>query len=151
MIGTLEEISMPQNGIGAKGIIRLSESIRQNPCLKRLNLGDNTFGESGATAMANAIENLSKLEMVDFSDCLCRDRGSILISRALVASKNPLREFNLSGNQITIEAAKAIARIASTIPEIRILNLSVNCFGSQFDNLLDFFKPFGFIDIGTER
>lgn len=142
---------MPQNGIRAEGIIRLSEAIRRNQFLKSINLGDNTFGEKGAVAMANALKNLSRLELVDFSDCLCRNRGSILISRALTASKNPLTELNLSGNQITIEAAKEIARNAKTIPEIKILKLGVNCYGSQFDDLLDFVKPFGFIDIGTER
>uniref|UniRef100_A0A914H7C9 Ran GTPase-activating protein n=1 Tax=Globodera rostochiensis TaxID=31243 RepID=A0A914H7C9_GLORO len=150
IIGTLEEIAMPQNGISAKGILKLSEAIRLNPALRYLNLGDNTFGESGANAMASALENLSELELVDFSDCLCRDRGSIRIAHSLVASKSPLRELNLSGNEITIEAAKKISRAMNDVTGIQLLKIGVNCFGSQFNDFLDFVQPIAFIDAGTE-
>ncbi|KAI3420455.1 hypothetical protein GPALN_003752 [Globodera pallida] len=150
IIGTLEEIAMPQNGISADGIVKLSEAIRLNPALRYLNLGDNTFGESGANAMASALENLSGLELVDFSDCLCRNRGSIRIAHSLVASKSPLRELNLSGNEITIEAAKEISRAMNNVTGIQLLKIGVNCFGSQFDDFLDFVQPIAFIDAGTE-
>lgn len=43
---------MPQNGINAKGIINLAESLKSNTLLKYINLNDNTFGERGAIAMA---------------------------------------------------------------------------------------------------
>ena len=142
---------MPQNGITAEGIIKLSEAVRQNTSLKSLNLGDNTFGESGASAMAGALEKLSKLELVDFSDCLCRDRGSVLIARSLAASKSPLKELNLSGNEITIEAAKEVSRALSSVTGVQLLKIGVNCFGSQFDNFANFSQPFAFIDLGTER
>uniref|UniRef100_A0A183CI02 Ran gtpase-activating protein n=1 Tax=Globodera pallida TaxID=36090 RepID=A0A183CI02_GLOPA len=150
IIGTLEEIAMPQNGISADGIVKLSEAIRLNPALRYLNLGDNTFGESGANAMASALENLSGLELVDFSDCLCRNRGSIRIAHSLVASKSPLRELNLSGNEITIETAKEISRAMNNVTGIQLLKIGVNCFGSQFDDFLDFVQPIAFIDAGTE-
>jgi Ran GTPase-activating protein 1 len=91
VIGTLEEISMPQNGIRAEGIIRLADAIRMNTTLKKLNLGDNTFGESGAIAMATALGTLSELEMVDFSDCLCRNRGSMMIAQNLIQSGSQLK------------------------------------------------------------
>ncbi|KAL3090646.1 hypothetical protein niasHT_023491 [Heterodera trifolii] len=150
IIGTLEEISMPQNGISAEGILKLSESVRQNASLKILNLGDNTFGESGASAMASALEKLARLEIVDFSDCLCRDRGSVLIARSLAASKSPLTELNLSGNEITIEAAKEISRAMSSVTGMQLLKIGVNCFGSQFDDFVHFSRPFAFVDVGTE-
>lgn len=82
---------MPQNGIVAKGVVELAKAIRFNPSLKRLCLGDNTFGEDGAIAMANALEGLTQLEVIDFSDCLCRNRGSMKIAQSLVASKTPLK------------------------------------------------------------
>ena len=178
-IGTLEEISMPQNGIRAEGIIKLAEAVRMNPSLKKLALGDNTFGESGAIAMADALENLSELELVDFSDCLCRNRGSLLIAQKLVVSSSPLqvrsgksmyqinksalfslysqvrfiliKELNLSGNEITTEAAKQIVHIVRAVPGLESLKIGVNCFGSEFDTFSDFAQPFGFVDAGTER
>lgn len=45
-------MSMPQNGICAKGISALSDAMTYNKGLRHLNLNDNTFTESGAQAMA---------------------------------------------------------------------------------------------------
>lgn len=52
ILGSLEEITMYQDGIRAKGIKALSESFRYNPNLKIINLSDNTFTVTGARAMA---------------------------------------------------------------------------------------------------
>lgn len=52
VLGSLEEITMYQDGIRAKGIEALSESFRYNPNLKIINLSDNTFTVTGAHAMA---------------------------------------------------------------------------------------------------
>ena len=81
---------MPQNGIRAEGIIKLAEAIGVNRSLKKLSLGDNTFGETGAFAMANALANLTQLELIDFSDCLCRNRGSLRIAQKLIEARSPL-------------------------------------------------------------
>lgn len=151
MIGTLEEISMPQNGIRAEGIILLTEAIKQNPSLKRLNLGDNTFGNPGAIGMAAVLKDLTQLEIVDFSDCLCRDKGSMAIAHSLSSSKCPLKELNLSGGEITTDAAKNIVKTLHTLTSLKSLKIGVNCFGSEFSSFLEFAEPFGFVDPGTER
>lgn len=150
MIRTLEEISMPQNGIRAEGIICLAKAIGVNRALKRLSLGDNTFGKSGAVAMANALANLSQLELVDFSDCLCRNRGSLSIAQKLIEARSPLKELNLSGNEITNEAAKQIVIGLRALSELQSLKIGVNCFGSSFDDFVVFSTPFRFVDPGTE-
>ena len=51
-IGTLEELSMPQNGINLPGITALVEAIAVNTKLKVLNLNDNTFTDAGGREMA---------------------------------------------------------------------------------------------------
>ena len=51
-MGTLEEVSMPQNGIFFEGITALAEGLSHNPNLRFLNLSDNTFTVKGAKAMA---------------------------------------------------------------------------------------------------
>ena len=41
--------------------------------------------------LRQAISHLHALESVDFSDCLCRNRGSVKIAKELVHSRSPLR------------------------------------------------------------
>lgn len=52
VIGTLEEVHMPQNGINHPGITALAQAFAVNPLLRVINLNDNTFTEKGAVAMA---------------------------------------------------------------------------------------------------
>jgi Ran GTPase-activating protein 1 len=58
MIGTLEEVSIPQNGIYHKGVTALARAFRKNKNLRVLNLSDNTFTVKGATAVAKVSESL---------------------------------------------------------------------------------------------
>ena len=51
-MGSLEELSMTQNGITAPGITALANAMAANKNLRTLNLNDNTFTEAGAQAMA---------------------------------------------------------------------------------------------------
>ncbi|XP_035682873.1 ran GTPase-activating protein 1-like [Branchiostoma floridae] len=52
VIGTLEEVSMPQNGIQHLGITALAEAFSENKNLRVVNLNDNIFTEKGAESMA---------------------------------------------------------------------------------------------------
>ena len=51
-MGSLEEVSMPQNGIFHQGIMALAGAFAHNPKLRKLDLSDNIFTEEGAKAMA---------------------------------------------------------------------------------------------------
>lgn len=51
-MGSLEEVHMPQNGIGYTGVMALASAMRHNPELRVLNLNDNTFTKKGTLAMA---------------------------------------------------------------------------------------------------
>lgn len=52
LIGSLEEVHMPQNGINHQGITALAGAMKHNADLRVLNLNDNTFTKKGALAMA---------------------------------------------------------------------------------------------------
>ncbi len=52
LLGSLEEVHMPQNGINHPGISALAAAIKHNPNLQVLNLNDNTFTKRGSVAMA---------------------------------------------------------------------------------------------------
>jgi len=52
LMGSLEEVHVPQNGINHCGVRALASAMRHNPRLRVLNLNDNTFTKRGALAMA---------------------------------------------------------------------------------------------------
>lgn len=52
LMGSLEEVHMPQNGINHPGVTALAKAMQHNTGLRTLNLNDNTFTEKGALAMA---------------------------------------------------------------------------------------------------
>uniref|UniRef100_A0A915EP04 Ran GTPase activating protein 1 n=1 Tax=Ditylenchus dipsaci TaxID=166011 RepID=A0A915EP04_9BILA len=149
-IGTLEEIVMPQNGIKAEGIINLADAVRGSPYLKVLNLNDNTFGEKGAMAMAQAVSSLTSLESVDFGDCLCRNKGSKEICIKLVRSGSALKQLNLSGNEITYDTAKELISQVKQIDSMESLKLGTNSFGGQFGELEVDSQTITFLDVGNE-
>lgn len=68
MMGSLEEVHMPQNGINYPGITALAKAMQHNTGLRILNLNDNTFTEKGAVAMAQvqSVKNLVSL-LLEFS------------------------------------------------------------------------------------
>lgn len=83
MLGTLKEVSMPQNGIYTPGCIALSEAFKYNPHLKVINLNDNTVQKKGATAIATVLPALQVLETLNLGDCLLKTEGAISIAKAL--------------------------------------------------------------------
>uniref|UniRef100_A0A8C2F3F4 Ran GTPase activating protein 1b n=1 Tax=Cyprinus carpio TaxID=7962 RepID=A0A8C2F3F4_CYPCA len=97
LLGSLEEVHMPQNGINHPGITALASAIKHNPNLQVLNLNDNTFTKRGSTAMAEAIRHLQCLKVINFGDCLVRSEGAIAIAAALREGLPFLRVRNCFG------------------------------------------------------
>lgn len=69
LIGTLVQVSMPQNGITADGIAALARAFGKNPNLQIIDLNDNTFTQEGACAMAEVglRHSLSRTRLKVFS------------------------------------------------------------------------------------
>ncbi|CAJ0576295.1 unnamed protein product, partial [Mesorhabditis spiculigera] len=133
-LGSLEEITMHQNGIKKEGITALASAFRGNPNLKKIDLGDNTATQTGAHAISKALPMLHKLESLSLADCLCRDAGCHYIIDALNPNTNPALEFiDLSGSELTADAA---LRIAERLPKfggnVR-LKIECNNFGDEFE------------------
>ncbi len=102
MMGSLEEVVMPQNGIYFEGLTALADAFSKNPNLKILNLNDNTFTAKGAKAMAKALKKLNNLEILNLGDCLLKSGGAKLIARALKGRHPNLKELILDSNEIRI-------------------------------------------------
>lgn len=131
LIGTLEEIQMPQNGIRPNAIEFVAEACSNNPKLRTINMNDNTFRSVGAEWMAKALSKCKSLEYINFGDCLLRSKGALVLTRALVESPN-IKEIVLSFNEISLDNGLEIARlIADKMRMLNLLDLNGNKFGEE--------------------
>ncbi|XP_064419458.1 ran GTPase-activating protein 1 [Latimeria chalumnae] len=136
LIGTLEEVHMPQNGINYPGITALAAAFTKNPMLKVANLNDNTFTEKGGIAMAEALKSLRNIEVINFGDCLVRSKGAQAIAEAIESGLPNLKELNLSFGEIKKEAALAVAEAVREKSSLEKLDLNGNCLGEEGCDLL---------------
>uniref|UniRef100_A0A671VXF5 Ran GTPase-activating protein 1 n=1 Tax=Sparus aurata TaxID=8175 RepID=A0A671VXF5_SPAAU len=131
MIGSLEEVHMPQNGINHPGVTALATAMQHNTSLRILNLNDNTFTEKGAIAMAQALKHLRSIQVINFGDCLVRPAGAIAIAESVSEGLPILKELNLSFGEITEEAALAVAGAVKNKSQLEKLDLNGNQLGED--------------------
>ncbi|AWP18588.1 putative ran GTPase-activating protein 1 [Scophthalmus maximus] len=131
LMGSLEEVHMPQNGINHPGVTALATAVQHNPQLRILNLNDNTFTERGAIAMAQGLKHLRSIQVINFGDCLVRPEGAIAIAESVSEGIPILKELNLSFCEITEEAALAVAHAVKDKVQLEKLDLNGNCLGND--------------------
>lgn len=131
MLGTLESVAMPQNGIYATGIKSLADAFASNKNLKVINLEDNSLTEEGAKYIAGCLPSLTEINMLNFGDCLVRTNGAIALAEALKKSCPQLRELYLGFNEINEVGGKAIVEAMADKNELETLVLNGNVFGSE--------------------
>ncbi|XP_072512354.1 ran GTPase-activating protein 1 [Notamacropus eugenii] len=144
IIGTLEEIHMPQNGINHPGVTALAQAFAGNSLLRVINLNDNTFTEKGAVAMAETLKILRQVEVINFGDCLVRSRGALAIAEAVKEGLHRLKELNLSFCEIKRDAALSIAESVEDKSELEKLDLNGNALGEEgCEQLQEVLEGFG--------
>ncbi|KAG7275506.1 hypothetical protein CRUP_032549, partial [Coryphaenoides rupestris] len=131
LMGSLEEVHVPQNGINHCGVRALASAVRHNPRLRVLNLNDNTFTKRGALAMAQALRHLRNVQVINFGDCLVRTEGAIALSAVLREGLPVLKELNLSYGEISEAAALLVAQAVLDKPQMEKLDLNGNCLGEE--------------------
>ncbi|XP_032429587.1 ran GTPase-activating protein 1b [Xiphophorus hellerii] len=131
LMGSLEEIHMPQNGINYAGVMALASAIHHNPELRVLNFNDNTFTKRGTLAMAQALRHLRNIQVINFGDCLVRSEGAIALAAVLTEGLPVLKELNLSFGEITAGAALVVAQAVLDKPHMEKVNLNGNCLGED--------------------
>ncbi|KAK7939403.1 hypothetical protein WMY93_002729 [Mugilogobius chulae] len=131
LMGSLEEIHMPQNGINHPGVTALAKAVQHNPNLRILNLNDNTFTDKGGIAMAQALKHLSSIQVINFGDCLVRPAGAIAIAETVSEGLPILKELNLSFCEITEEAALKVTQAVKHKDTLEKLDLNGNCLGED--------------------
>ncbi|CAL1604866.1 unnamed protein product [Knipowitschia caucasica] len=131
LMGSLEEIHMPQNGINYTGVTALASAVRHNPELRVLNFNDNTFTKRGTLAMAQALKHLRNVQVINFGDCLVRSEGAIALAAVLRGGLPILTELNLSFGEITEAAALVVAQASAGKSHMEKLDLNGNCLGED--------------------
>ncbi|KAJ7984756.1 hypothetical protein DPEC_G00358070 [Dallia pectoralis] len=131
LMGSLEEVHMPQNGINHAGVTALASAMQHNPHLRVLNLNDNTFTKPGTLAMAQALRHLRSVQVINFGDCLVRSEGAIALSAVLREGLPILKELNLSFGEITEAAALVVAQAVQDKPHMEKVDLNGNCLGEE--------------------
>uniref|UniRef100_A0A3Q3KVH8 Ran GTPase-activating protein 1 n=1 Tax=Mastacembelus armatus TaxID=205130 RepID=A0A3Q3KVH8_9TELE len=131
LLGSLEEVHMPQNGINYTGVKALASAMRHNPELRVLNFNDNTFTKRGTLAMAQALRHLRNIQVINFGDCLVRSEGAVAIAAVLREGLPILKELNLSFGEITEAAALVVAQAVMDKPLMEKMDLNGNCLGEE--------------------
>ncbi|KAG8232040.1 hypothetical protein J437_LFUL014443 [Ladona fulva] len=90
---TLEELSMPMNGIYHQGLSELTSALSENPNLRVVDLNDNTVGgKKGAVHVAAMLPQLKKLQKLNLGDCLLKTSGALVLAQALAKGNNTALE-----------------------------------------------------------
>lgn len=136
-MGSLEELSLPQNGIFHNGVTALARGLACNRSLRVLNLNDNIVTLKGAAPLAKALEQLDQLEVLNLGDCLVKTAGAKALSRAIRNGHSSLKEVNLGYNDINLSGGLAIVEALRDKPLLELLELDGNKFGTTGVNQLE--------------
>merc|ERR1719187_299994 len=131
LMGSLEEVVMPQNGIYHEGLAALADAFSSNPNLRILNMNDNTFTEKGARPMAATLKKLKNLEVLNLGDCLLKSAGAKLIARAIKNNHPQLRELVLDSNEIRVSGGLEIVDSIADKKELVKISIDGNQFGDD--------------------
>lgn len=128
---SLQEITIPQNGIYHQGMSALANALKVNINMRVINFMDNTITSKGAEHLADAFYSIENLREINLGDCLLKSLGGQIICEALNDCHPDLEYLNLSGNEIGPEIGIEIASTMGHKDCLKQLILDSNCFGEE--------------------
>lgn len=135
LVQTMEEITIPQNGIYCKGILALTTSLLKNPNLKVLDVQDNLLTPLGAEALAQVLPKLTNLKSLNIADCLIKSRGALAVAEALVSHES-LEVLDVSYNEINSESGLKLTQSITNKTNLKEYNVNGNRFGEETIELI---------------
>ncbi|XP_018446397.1 RAN GTPase-activating protein 2 [Raphanus sativus] len=112
--------------VGSGGGVALSEALERCARLEKLDLRDNMFGAEAGVPLSKTLSRFEHLTELYLSYLNLEDEGAIAIANALKESASPIEVLEMAGNDITVEAASAIAACVAAKQDLNKLNLSEN-------------------------
>lgn len=152
---SLEDFRCSSTRIGDEGGVALSDALGNCTHLKKLDLRDNMLGVEGGVSLSKALARHAELREIYLSFLNLEDEGAIAIANALKASAPRLEVLEMSGNDITVDAAPAIANCLAAKQFLAKLNLSENELKDegaiQISKALEGLSQLKEIDLGCNR
>ena len=127
---TLELVKVSDNEIGDSGAAALAGAVERNSTLTELHLGYNEIGDSGAGALAKAMERNSTLTKLSLSGNKIGDSGAAALAGA-VERNSTLTELHLDYNEIGDSGAGALAKAMERNSTLTKLSLFGNKIGDS--------------------
>nr|CCG20348.1 Ran GTPase activating protein 2 [Solanum stoloniferum] len=122
----LEDFRCSSTRVGSEGGSVLCEALGMCSHLKKLDLRDNMFGPEVGLVLCKALSKHENLTEIYLSYLDLEDEGVIAIANALKDSAPSLAVLEMAGNDITAEAASAIASCIAAKQLLAKLSLGEN-------------------------
>nr|CCG20246.1 Ran GTPase activating protein 2 [Solanum tuberosum subsp. andigenum] len=122
----LEDFRCSSTRVGSEGGSVLCEALGMCSHLKKLDLRDNMFGPEVGLVLCKALSNHENLTEIYLSYLNLEDEGAIAMANALKDSAPSLAVLEMAGNDITAEAASAIASCIAAKQLLAKLSLGEN-------------------------
>ncbi|CAG9330595.1 unnamed protein product [Blepharisma stoltei] len=132
-MGSLRKISVPQNGIKAAGMVALFGALSNNPNMQVIEINDNNLKDEAAyTALAQCLESLNYISVLNIGDCLLGDAGARKIITALKSSNPHLRQLYLNYDELENPAIiDELVELLQMRPELELVEIKGNEFPSK--------------------
>ena len=134
----MKSVKMTQNGIRPEGIsLLISAGLSTCSRLEVLDMQDNTFTFTGATALAKSLKGWASLKELGVGENLLGGRGAIKVFQALGAGQTKKVEvLRLEYNDIDPAGVKALLQAARDgLPQLRRVELNGNKFEEEDDSV----------------
>ncbi|PIA30766.1 hypothetical protein AQUCO_05400103v1 [Aquilegia coerulea] len=122
----LEDFRCSSTRVGSEGGIALTEALKTCTSLKKLDIRDNMFGVEAGVALSQALSSHVGLVEAYLSYLNLEDEGAIALANAFKECTPSLEVLEMAGNEITAEAAPALASCIASKHLLKKLNLSEN-------------------------
>ncbi|KZV33594.1 Ran GTPase-activating protein 2 [Dorcoceras hygrometricum] len=122
----LEDFRCSSTRVGSDGGVALTEALSECKNLKKLDIRDNMFGVEAGIKLSEALVKHEYLTEIYLSYLNLEDAGAIAIAGALKETAPSLEVLEMAGNDITAEAAPALASCIAKKTALVKLNLSEN-------------------------
>ncbi|KAI2656442.1 NLR family CARD domain-containing protein 3 [Labeo rohita] len=115
-------------GLTDKACEALASALKSNPShLRKLDLSENKFGNSGATLLSTVLKDPHcKLEKLELRNCSVTDEGCAALASALRSNPEHLRELDLSWNKIEDVGVKLLCASLED-PHCKLEKLELRC------------------------